>query len=225
MAWALWGHIPMPGLEEFKSKKFAIADVGESVTSGRKATRKRQAEEESTQRRNQAGRGISTADTIAMKDLEQRKDSYLAYKCSIDQNDYELELQTYQTELEFCNTEIYQWSSMVTNKPEIFANGRESHQHFYESYFPYQQWYDATQRRKQVMENIIQLRTRMAEEKAEANKELQEEKKKRSKKQDDDEEEEEEEINSTPVPSQIQVVDQQSADDQLPKPTEEDEMM
>jgi hypothetical protein len=74
MAWALWGHIPMPGLEDYKATKYALSDANESASSaGRKATRKKEAAEDSKIRSNQAGRGISVVDEVAIRDVEARE--------------------------------------------------------------------------------------------------------------------------------------------------------
>ena len=208
MAWALWGHIPKPGLEDFKATKFMVTDASASISGGRKATRKRKAEEEDTKRSNQPGRGLSAADAIQIEDIEIRKEGNSNFKKSLIVDHSEMEFQTLHAELEFCNTEIYQWSSMVTSKSEIFENGCANHEKYYREYYPYQQWYDARQRRMEVMDRIKQLGQEAAKEKEAAKEEERQMKKAKV------------EEEGTTIPSQIAVGSStHSADDQLPKAT------
>jgi hypothetical protein len=85
------------------------------------------------------------------------------------QNDYELQIKYYEKEIEAANTDIYQWSPMVTEKQaEIFSSGTDGHQHWYNTFYPYKMWHDASERKKAALQNIKDISDKVAKEAAEA---------------------------------------------------------
>jgi hypothetical protein len=155
MAWALWGHIPMPGLEDFQATKFCVSDASETVSGGRKATRKKVAEKESKIRSNQAGRGVSVADEVTLRDVKAKELHAQSFARSVEQQDYELQIKALEKKIEAANTEIYQWSPMVTERQaDIFRNGLTDHDHWYATFFPYKMWHDANEKKRVALEKI-----------------------------------------------------------------------
>ncbi|KAG7369523.1 hypothetical protein IV203_027269 [Nitzschia inconspicua] len=163
MAWALWGHIPKPGLEAFKSKKFSISDAGETVSAGRKATRKIKAQDEATERSRKPGRGVSIADQVTLRELEAREANASAFERTARCAPYELRLTALSRILDACEIEINQWQSLVMeNQAEIFGNGGANHQQWYDTFYPYRQWYDAKERKAELLRNIQSINQELA---------------------------------------------------------------
>ena len=169
MAWALWGHITMPGLEDFKATKFSVSDASETVSGGRKASRKKAAEKESKIRSNQAGRGVSVADEVTLRDVKAKELHAQSFARSVEQQDYELQIKALEKKIEAANTEIYQWSPMVTEKQaDIFRNGLADHDHWYATFFPYKMWHDANERKRVALEKIDAIYAHLEQEAEEA---------------------------------------------------------
>jgi hypothetical protein len=211
MAWALWGHIPKPGLEAYKSIKFSTSDAGEKSASGRKASRKKQALEEDKKRSHTAGRGLSAADAITIDDVENWKESKQVLKYASDTMNYDLQLKQIYKKIAYCDMDISAWyPSVVANQSEIFGNGGANHQHWYDTFPPYRMWCDARAKKERLIEQ-----TEVITEKAKGQQEAvagQESKGKMSVVKAKGEVDAEEE--NTTIPSQIQV---SSTDDVLPK--------
>jgi hypothetical protein len=217
MAWALWGHIPKPGLEAYKSIKFSTSDSGETSASGRKASRKKKAVEEDKKRSHTAGRGLSAADAITVDDLENRKDTKQVFHFAASTINYNGQLIQLQQELSDCDMEICAWFPSVTaNQAEIFGNGGANHQHWYDTFPPYQMWYDARARKKELLAKSRFIAERLQQGQEQGAQE-QESKKNtvpvKAREVDGDAEEE-----NTTIPSQIQV-SKHSTDDVLPRPS------
>jgi hypothetical protein len=214
MAWALWGHIPKPGLEAYKSIKFSTSDeAGDKAASGRKASRKKKAVEEDIKRSHTAGRGLSAADAITVDDVENRKETKQVLKYASDTMNYDLRLKQIHKKIAYCDMDIAAWyPSVVANQSEIFGNGGANHQHWYDTFPPYRMWCDARAKKEALIEQtevIAEKATQQQEAAAE-----QESKNMMSVKAKEQQENAEEE--NTTIPSQIQV-SRHSTDDVLPK--------
>ena len=129
-----------------ESKKAAldkIKAIGDQVGKERKETK------EAKKRR------LGTDEVSLGAALAARERIAIAFRRTAIQNDIELQLEALQQEIEAANTDLYQWSQMVTNKhSEIFANELADHQHWYDTFFPYKMWHDANETKKIALDKI-----------------------------------------------------------------------
>jgi hypothetical protein len=158
MAWALWGHIPMAGLEDFQATKYMTSDKETGTDGGRKASRKAAAKAASDVRSNEPGRGVSVADAWRMRESEAKVRNAMAFERSVDQTDLQLLKESLKEEIEATSDDMLVWQDAVMERrTEIFTGNPEDHERFYSTYPPYKEWYDAAERKRTAVSQMNKL--------------------------------------------------------------------
>jgi len=133
MAWALWGHIPMPGLDpEYKSQLFSAKDLGSKKSNkktnkknnkgGRTASRSDIAKAQQgsvLQRAAEAEKGPTRKELLLEQQLVQSGDFYDAME---QQGRAEFVRSCINNQLEFLNARLMAVSPVVYSKPECFSD-------------------------------------------------------------------------------------------------------
>lgn len=176
MAWALWGHLMIPGMpEEFKSKMFMTGDESSETKSGansRKSSRKEQAKEESKERMNAGGvaadgRGIPAIKEIFSNHVRNSERFYIQME---DATDTEQLFNCINKRIDEANRSIMEVSQIVYSRPECFDNP-EGHMNWY----PFRRYWESVKARDSAMAELKELEDEIAQ----ARKEKKEARKKR----------------------------------------------
>jgi hypothetical protein len=141
MAFALWGHIPMPGLESYRAIAFQVDDSG-SV--GRKQLRKVAAKEETKKREAAAiseDRGISRKEAMLAQDVDSRKSLADSRRMQLLQNNFEFKLNGIRWQMEIEQNKMQGPQAYVMENPHLFRTHEES----YANDPMYKMYYDGLQ--------------------------------------------------------------------------------
>jgi hypothetical protein len=148
----------MAGLEDFQATKFMTSDKDAGTEGGRKASRKAAAKAASEARSNEAGRGVSAADTWRMRESEAKVRNAMAFERSVDQTDLQLLKESLKEEIEAASDDMLVWhDAVMERKAEIFTGKPEDHDMFYSTYPPYREWYDAAERKRTAVAQMNKL--------------------------------------------------------------------
>lgn len=117
LAWALWGHIVMPGMEEYKSQQFSAEtkSVGDKTRKSRVASRSNKAKEEAVARGTEEGRGLSRRDELLSEHFHRSNEFYDKLEM---QGDAEFVRSCLKNRLEHAEAMLQRVSPIVYSKPE-----------------------------------------------------------------------------------------------------------
>jgi hypothetical protein len=174
MAWALWGHIPMPGMDPaYKSKLFMTGDSStkRDKSNGRKATRKSQAKSEEKTRSNSSvaeGRGVSRKDERFGEYLSHNKEfqsniNYLAERQWEDGQKARL-FDSISKRIDTATRDMDRLSGIVFSRPEVWDD-LESHK----EWPPLKQYLEASEKKERLEERLAELEESIEREMEQAN--------------------------------------------------------
>jgi hypothetical protein len=154
MAWALWGHIPMPGLESFKCKAFEMDDTGSAV--GRKSLRKAATKEAALKREAatlQEDRGLSRNEAFRARELIAKTHASFTREQIAVTYDYDVSIQSLQSDIDDARSEVEGVQQLVFSNPALF----EDHEASYSQSPFYKMWYDAKVKKETLQKEKAEL--------------------------------------------------------------------
>lgn len=162
MAWALWGFLPMPGMDsEYRSQCFMTGD--DSVSTTNKKCRGR--ETIRTEMKQVVPKGVhhaaKKADDICVKEqflYAEHQNAKRFRRDMIDLGQLEMELSLLNRELDQANQLVMEFRALVMTKPDIFERPEQ-----YDDWYPYQQWKSGVDSRNKIMKEIALLRVQTRE--------------------------------------------------------------
>jgi len=126
MAWALWGHIPMPGMDpDYKSQLFSAKDLDrkKKTKGGRTASRNTKAKTDNLERASttvaSGPRGLTKKEELLEKQLIKVGDFYDAME---HQGGAEFVRSCINNQLEFFNARLMAVTPLVYSKPDCFTD-------------------------------------------------------------------------------------------------------
>ncbi|KAG7360235.1 hypothetical protein IV203_035334 [Nitzschia inconspicua] len=147
MAWALWGHIPKDGLEEYKADSFATSDSctrkkGGASAAGRKSMRKAAAKVEDQKRETSmldgSGSGIGGQESLKLKTFALRQEISTAMTTTSIVSKYNAMKVSLDKRVALISNRKNSMEKLVFQKPECF----DDHEHYYATYVPYKVYMD-----------------------------------------------------------------------------------
>jgi hypothetical protein len=173
MAWALWGHIPMPGMDPaYKSNLFMTGDSStkRDKSNGRKAARKAQAKEEEKTRSNSSvakGRGASRKDETFNEYLSSNKEfqstiGVLAER-QLEEGRKDRLFDSISKRIDAATRDMDRLSGVVFNRPEVWDD-LESHK----DWPPLKQYLEASEKKRKAEEKLTELEESLEREMEEA---------------------------------------------------------
>ncbi|KAG7340789.1 hypothetical protein IV203_024332 [Nitzschia inconspicua] len=188
MAWALWGHIPKDGLEEYKAGSFMTSDSctheksnasdscthekSGASTAGTSSMRKAAANMEDQEREasildDSSSRGVTSSrgvsrqeQSLKLQTLTARQMICTAMDTNTIVNKYKVKKVTLDMQVTLIRDRQKTMEKLVLQKPECFDN----HEHYYATYVPYKIYMDCDTELQELVAQYKVLDDEMVEE-------------------------------------------------------------
>ncbi|KAG7340945.1 hypothetical protein IV203_030560 [Nitzschia inconspicua] len=166
MAWALWGHIPKDGLEEYKADSFATSDSctrkkGGASAAGRKSMRKAAAKVEDQKRETSmldgSGSGIGGQESLKLKTFALRAQISTAMTTTSIVSKYNAMKVSLDKWVALISNRKNSMEKLVFQKPECF----DDHEHYYATYVPYKVYMDCETELQELTDQYTDLDDQM----------------------------------------------------------------
>lgn len=144
MAWALWGFIPMEGLEAYKACCFSTGDnmIGKKdSSSGRRAVMN-----QSLQRKSSAAKQKPETFTITKEDVSAISD---VLQNTVQTSKHEFGIQIFERMLDEVNKEEETWKALVLARPEVFDDPTA-----FADWYPFQRWKAAEKKKENILKEM-----------------------------------------------------------------------
>ena len=164
MAWALWGHIPMPGMaSEYRSASFMTGDDSTDVSMASKKARGRAAAQNEGQGPVR-GTVKREAGSVASTDLKEQfycaehQNAKCFRRSMMDLGRLEMEMGILNKELDQANFLVLEFWKEVMAKRDLFDNMEK-----YKDWYPFQQWKAGREACDSVLKEMAWLRDQTKE--------------------------------------------------------------
>lgn len=168
MAWALWGHIPMPGMDEcHRAQCLMTGDDSVSIVSRKSKSRATSRKEIEFDRSSTSNSVRPNDKSGAAKVKVDVKEQYLyaehqnakRFRLSmLDLGQQERQSGFLNKELDQANLVVLECRSVINSKPDVFENPDK-----YRDWLPYREWKEALAVRDTIMKEIRRLREQSGE--------------------------------------------------------------